>query len=188
MPSSQRRNRNEVFSWKHSYSGSIEDKAQYNWCPLCNSAKPLAVTPLLCSGVRMRSRANWLYSCSATLALGNEYCHVHGVYVTNNNGFWTGWLDLLALLLRLQSIITAHSQWLSKTRSIPYWTASVLYSTVTDLVLIYDSVTSSASVVRWLTLRSWTLNFWILLRLTYEWIRTWKLCYDRRSVGQFVLK
>jgi hypothetical protein len=40
---------------------------------------------------------------------------------------------------------------------------------VTDLVLIYESVTSSASVVRWLTLHSWTLDywtaFWILLRM-----------------------
>jgi hypothetical protein len=68
--------------------------------------------------------------------------------------------------LRLQSIITAHSQWLSKTRSIPYWTTSVFSFAVTDLVLIYESVTSSASVVRWLTLHSWTLNFWILLWLT----------------------
>jgi hypothetical protein len=30
--------------------------------------------------------------------------------VTNNNGFWTGWLDLLALLLLLYPIITAHNQ------------------------------------------------------------------------------
>jgi hypothetical protein len=34
---------------------------------------------------------------------------------------------------------------------------------VTDLVLIYETVTSSASVVRWLTLHSWTIT---LLRLT----------------------
>jgi hypothetical protein len=85
--------------------------------------------------------------------------------VTDNNGFWIGWLDLLALLLQLQNlqpITTAHNQWLPKTRSIPYWTMSVFSSTVTDLVLIYESVTS-ASVVRWLT-----LNFWILL-----WINNW---------------
>jgi hypothetical protein len=41
---------------------------------------------------------------------------------------------------------------------------------VTDLVLIYESVTSSASVVRWLTLHSRTLNywtaFWILLGMS----------------------
>jgi hypothetical protein len=36
---------------------------------------------------------------------------------------------------------------------------------VTDLVLIYESVTSSASVVRRLTLHSWTLNFWIILQI-----------------------
>jgi hypothetical protein len=61
--------------------------------------------------------------------------------------------------LKLQPIITAHDQWHSKTRSIPYWTTSVCSSTVIDFVLIYESVTSSASVVRWLTLHSWTLNY-----------------------------
>jgi hypothetical protein len=66
--------------------------------------------------------------------------------------------------LQLQPIITAHSQWLSKTRSLPYWTTSVFSSPVSDLVLIYESVTSSASVVRWLTLHSWTLSYWALLR------------------------
>jgi hypothetical protein len=29
---------------------------------------------------------------------------------TNNNGFWIGWLDFLALLLQLQPIITARNQ------------------------------------------------------------------------------
>jgi hypothetical protein len=71
----------------------------------------------------------------------------------------------VALPLKLQSIVTTHNQWLPKTRSIPYWATSVFSSTVTDLVLIYESVTSSASVVRWLALHSWTLNFWIFLRL-----------------------
>jgi hypothetical protein len=33
----------------------------------------------------------------------------------------------------------------SKTRSIPYWTVSVFSSTVTDLVLIYESVVSYAA-------------------------------------------
>jgi hypothetical protein len=60
------------------------------------------------------------------------------------------------------------SQSMSKTRSIRYWTTSVFSSTVTDLVLIYESVTSSASLVRWLILHSWTLTVWILLRLD-EW-------------------
>jgi hypothetical protein len=35
---------------------------------------------------------------------------------------------------------------------------------VTDLVLIYKSVTSSAFAIHGLTLYSWTLNFCILLR------------------------
>jgi hypothetical protein len=76
-------------------------------------------------------------------------------------------------LLPLQSIMTAHNQWLSKTRCIRYWTTSVFSSAMTDLDLIYESATSSASVVRWLALHSWTLNLWILLRLTnpdHEWI------------------
>jgi hypothetical protein len=50
--------------------------------------------------------------------------------------------------------LTAPNECVSKTRSIPHWTTSAFSSTVTDLVLIYESVTSSASVVRWLTLHS----------------------------------
>jgi hypothetical protein len=50
------------------------------------------------------------------------------------------------------------NRWASKTRSIPYWTTSVFSSAVSNLVLIYESVTSSASVVRWLTLHSGTLD------------------------------
>jgi hypothetical protein len=71
--------------------------------------------------------------------------HVREICVTKNNGFWIGWLDLLAVSLQLQSIITAQNQWLSKTCSIPYWTTSVFSSTVTDLVPIYESVTSSTA-------------------------------------------
>jgi hypothetical protein len=39
---------------------------------------------------------------------------------------------------------------------------------VTDLILIYESVTSSASVAFWLKPHSWTLKFWIFLRLN-DW-------------------
>jgi hypothetical protein len=60
----------------------------------------------------------------------------------------------------------------AKTRSTPYWTTGVFSSAVTDLVLVYGLVTSSASAVRWSTLHSWTLNFWILLRLNYDSGRT----------------
>jgi hypothetical protein len=45
---------------------------------------------------------------------------------------------------------------MTTTRSIPCWTTSVFCSVVTDLVLIYESVTSSASAVCWLALHSWT--------------------------------
>jgi hypothetical protein len=65
--------------------------------------------------------------------------------------------------LQIQSVIPAHNQWLFNTRSIPYWTTSVFASTVTDFVLIYRSVTSTASVVRWLTFHSWRRT---LLRMT----------------------
>jgi hypothetical protein len=56
--------------------------------------------------------------------------------------------------LQLHPIKTAHNQLLSKTRSISGWTTSVFSSIVTDFVLMYESATSSASVVRWLTLHS----------------------------------
>jgi hypothetical protein len=94
-------------------------------------------------------------------------------------------------------LITTHNQWLSKTRSIPYWTTSVFSSTVTDLVLIYESVTPSDSIVHWLTLHSWTLNHDSrpLLQMnhddfsyTNESILVWVSYYDRRSVGQSVLE
>jgi hypothetical protein len=50
---------------------------------------------------------------------------------------------------------------------------------VTDLVLIYELVTSSAFIVNWLTLHSWTLNFWILLWLTQWTLLNWgKLLND----------
>jgi hypothetical protein len=84
--------------------------------------------------------------------------HVSGVCVNNNNGFRIEWFDWLALLLQLQSIITAHNWWLPKTGSITSWTTNVFSSIVTDLVLIYETATSSVSVVRWLTLHSWILN------------------------------
>jgi hypothetical protein len=67
------------------------------------------------------------------------------------------------------------NQWLSKTRSIPCWTTNVFSSTVTDLVLIYESVTSSASGIRWLTLHSWTLNY------SYEWRLTNALSFITRG-------
>jgi hypothetical protein len=40
--------------------------------------------------------------------------------------------DWIYCLWYLQSIITAHTQWLSTARSVPYWTMSVFSSTVTN--------------------------------------------------------
>jgi hypothetical protein len=48
------------------------------------------------------------------------YCHVYVVSVTNNNGFWIRWLDLLAFRLQLhtsQSILTAEGSLHSASRS-----------------------------------------------------------------------
>jgi hypothetical protein len=52
---------------------------------------------------------------------------------------------------QLQSIITAHNEWLPKTRFISYWTTNAFSSVVTDLVLIYESVTTSTNVERRIT-------------------------------------
>jgi hypothetical protein len=49
--------------------------------------------------------------------------------------------------LQLQSSMAAHNQWLSKARSIPYCPKSIFSSTVTDLVLVYESVTSTATAL-----------------------------------------
>jgi hypothetical protein len=51
--------------------------------------------------------------------------------MVNNNGFLIRLMDLLALRLQFQPIITANNQWLSKISSIPNWTTECLLSTVT---------------------------------------------------------
>jgi hypothetical protein len=131
-----------------------------------------------------------------------KYCHVSGFacLTTMSSGFcyWIYWH-----FCTITTNYNSSQSMTPKTRSIPYCTTSVFSSTATDLVLIYESITSSASVVRWLTLHSWTLNFWILLRLnhwTHEWTllnwtieSSWIECsgvlyYDRRSVRQSVLE
>jgi hypothetical protein len=55
---------------------------------------------------------------------------------------------------QLQLITTAHNQCLPKSRSIPNWATSIFSSAVIELVLIYESIISSDSVVRCLALRS----------------------------------
>jgi hypothetical protein len=60
-----------------------------------------------------------------------------------------------------QSITTAHNQWLSETRFIPYSIMSVfslsLPSTVTDFVLIYESLASSKDDLR-ITKGEWRMK------------------------------
>jgi hypothetical protein len=55
----------------------------------------------------------------------------------------------IATSLKLQSIMTAHNQWLSTTRSIPYWITSFYESQTKDscshIELPYESNSDSAS-------------------------------------------
>jgi hypothetical protein len=71
----------------------------------------------------------------------------------------------------LSTINHNNSQSTTNSRAIPYW-RGVFFLALTKLVLIYESVTSSASLIRWLTLNSWESNYstavWILF--TNEWI------------------
>jgi hypothetical protein len=110
-----------------------------------------------------------------------KYCYVSGVpwLVITGSGSddWIYWRLLLQSLLI--TINYNSSQSVTKTRSIPYWTMSIFCSSVTDLLLIYESITSSASAVRWLTLHCWTLSSTLLLNwaiqlpseFSYYWIR-----------------
>jgi hypothetical protein len=78
-------------------------------------------------------------------------------------------MDFLALLHITIDYNTSQSKrvWNSLHSLLDY---ECLLFCVTDLVLIYESVTSFAPVVRWLTPHIWTLHywtaFWILLRRT----------------------
>jgi hypothetical protein len=68
-------------------------------------------------------------------------------------------------LSQLQSITTAHSQWLPKTHSIPASAFSICWAWLgSDLRDGHFFI----SAVRWLALHSWTHNLWILLRLN-DW-------------------
>jgi hypothetical protein len=93
--------------------------------------------------------------------------------MTNDNRFWIGWLDLLALLLQLLSItITCNNS----SQLVTLWDMFHFFLDYKHLPLWltwfwFVSVTSSASLVCWLTLHSWTL------KLSYEWT-VWLLQYD----------
>jgi hypothetical protein len=103
------------------------------------------------------------------------YSHFSGVpwLIKTGSGLddWFYWRHLLQSFVF--TITTAHNQWLSN--SLHSWlNYECLLFCVTDLVLIYELVTSSASAVRWFTLHSWTLNSltigeWLNSRMkTYE--------------------
>jgi hypothetical protein len=66
------------------------------------------------------------------------------------------------------------AQWLCETRSIPYWTTSAFPSALTDLVLIYESVTS-------------TPVFFLML-VGWDWVpctaATSGLLYQRQMIGE----
>jgi hypothetical protein len=70
--------------------------------------------------------------------------------VTNNNRLWIRWSDLWTFL-QIQSIIIADNRWLSKTRSIPYWTTSVFSSIVTN---------DESLLTHW---TPWTTSVWRML-------------------------
>jgi hypothetical protein len=79
------------------------------------------------------------------------------------NRFWIGFIGTS---LQIQPIITAHTQWLPKTRSIPYWTTSVFSSTVTWFWFMNQSLIQlPLSAVP-------QLNTWLLLLLNH-WTPLW---------------
>jgi hypothetical protein len=84
--------------------------------------------------------------------------------------------------------MTAHYQWLSKTRSVPYRTTSVFSSAVIALVLIYESVTFDS--LR--TNEEWRLTCDLRLNpeLSYEWLSESESCNttDGQSASLFLNK
>jgi hypothetical protein len=118
--------------------------------------------------------------------------------VTNNNGFWFGWLDLLT---PSNKIILNYNQLQQLTindclRLVPFLTGLRVSSLPLWLTWFWFTNRSLQPPVS-AGLHSWTLNSTELLN-SYEcrmpnaewrmkkWIRiwVWVLCYDRRPVGQ----
>jgi hypothetical protein len=88
------------------------------------------------------------YSLGVFFILSRVRCSV-----TNNNAFWIGWLDLLAPSITITLNYSQLEQPKSMTTLDSPHSAGLLVFYL-PLCLIYQSVTSSASVVRWLTLHS----------------------------------
>jgi hypothetical protein len=103
------------------------------------------------------------------------YYHVSGVpwLIITGSG-----LDVFTPSLQLQSIITAHSQWLPKTRSIPYWNTSVFHCDWLGCYLRIGHLRNTKD--RWRRITSeWTLSS------LNEWLDKVGLAWhcDRRSVS-----
>jgi hypothetical protein len=108
-----------------------------------NRGKPPAFTLVSCSAY---STLKMEVICSCEISVGfqrttrryiAEYCHVSRFPWLIMTGFGLhDWIYWHCYYNQLQSLITAHNQWLSKTRSIPYWTTSVFSSTTTAFYFV----------------------------------------------------
>jgi hypothetical protein len=91
---------------------------------------------------------------------GENIVMCRGYSMTNNNGFWIWWLDLLALLLQLQSIINS-SQSMTVSDSLhSLLDYEHLPFCATDLVLIYESL---RMIDEWRHTCDW------IIELDYQW-------------------
>jgi hypothetical protein len=108
-----------------------------------------------------------------------------GLCMSNNNGFWIGRLDLLALLVQLNSItITVHNRWLPQARSVSSWTTSVFFSTVAGYLINSCGCLISPG---WILTTPFHDGF-VSTTDSFLWVWVWVSYYDRRSVGQSVLE
>jgi hypothetical protein len=111
----------------------------------------------------------------ATCLRATIYCHVSRIVVTNNNGFWIWWLDLLDAFFKIRTNYDS-SQSVTGHASVPYWTTSVCSSAVTNDQLLLTHWTP------------WTTSVW---RILYEesltdslrgiwlpWIHKWTPFYN----------
>jgi hypothetical protein len=140
------------------------------------------------------------------------YCYVSWVpwlIITGSRlDDWIYW----RLLLQIQPIITAHNQWLRKSRSILLHCDGLLFhcdwlgsdlrvghffsfrcplanTPQLNIQLMNSELSCKRRIMAYLRMTNqWRLNYWtaisILLRLTEFLIWVWVLRYDRRSVGQ----
>jgi hypothetical protein len=111
------------------------------------------------------------YSCPDDLAIAEEatcygnsqsdlwYGHVCGVCVTNNNGFWIGWYDLLALIYN-------HNQ---------LW-----HLTINDCLRLAHSLLDCECLLFFCDWIEWWLSYEWLLELSDESVHEWILFHSLR--------